>query len=58
MFDDPWILTIFVASCVLFVFVVLVAVLYASQKKRNRLYCEEKEAKIRFLEKEHRNDKK
>ena len=41
---------------VLFVFLVLIVILYHSQKKRNRLKCEEKEAKIRFLKKEHRNE--
>jgi len=48
----------FIASLVLLVFLILIAVLYASQKKNNRIKMEEKEAKLNFLRKEHKDEKK
>ncbi len=58
MFEDPIVLTMFIASLVLLVFLILIAVLYASQKKNNRIKMEEKEAKLNFLRKEHKDEKK
>lgn len=58
MFEDPIILTMFIASLVLLVFIILIAVLYASQKKNNKIKMEEKEAKLRFLQKEYKDEKK
>ncbi len=58
MFEDPIVLTMFIASLVLLVFLILIAVLYASQKKNNRIRMEEKEAKLNFLRKEYKDEKK
>ena len=54
MFEDPIVLTMFIASLVLLVFLILIA----SQKKNNRIKMEEKEAKLNFLRKEHKDEKK